>query len=466
MGVRVSDGRTTFVGLRWLGLTLLLGLGSVQALAESSPARDSIDAIARDFLVLGLQHFRHDPITHLYIGPGEFKVAAEARALPLAEVRQGMQALRLRLTGLRETREADASRRRLDLDERLNAYITRAGILLGDMPTSFDEETRQLFGVVAPHYDEAHFVELTRQLEELVPGNGDLASRVAEFRERFVIPPDRLQSVIGAAMQECRRRTLAHFALPDKERVELHIDHDKPYVGFTYYRGDRHSDIHLNADVPVHIERAIELGCHEGYPGHHVHATLLEQELVRGRGWIEHSLISLFGPLAVIGEGVASHAEELVFTPDERLAFERDVLMPLAGLDSTDLERYSGYTRLIAELNFARNEAARKFLYDGMAKEDAIEWLMRYGLETRGTASQRLDFIEVWRSYVVTYNVGRKLVREYIHGRAGDDHDAQWRAYREIILKPLSPRDLLNATQTSGAVRANQGGVRPAPVGG
>jgi hypothetical protein len=152
--------------------------------------------------------------------------------------------------------------------------------------------------------------------------------------------------------------------------------------------------------------------------------------------------VTLFGPLAVIAEGAASHAIDLTFTEAERQQFERQVLLPMAGLSTDHLEQYYQYVSLVEELNFARNEAARKFLYDGLPREQAIEWLMTYGLETRATASQRLDFITAWRSYVVTYNVGRVLIRNAIENAAGDNREKQWQAFKDILLVPKMPADL------------------------
>lgn len=427
-----------------LGMAFLLCVMPAASAIEDAGRSDTIDAVAREFVVLGLLHFRHDTGTHLYIGPEDLKTAADGRGESLSDVRRGMARLRARIAALPEAISDLGAQRRRDLDDRIVAFMARASILLGEPPASFDEETRLLFGVEAPHYDEAHFSALVGELDALLPGSGDLALRAEQFRSQFVIPPDRLESVIGTAMRECRRRTLAQLDLPEGEQVELHIDHDQPWVGFTFYRGSSFSDIHLNADVPVHIERALELGCHEGYPGHHVHASLLEQHLIKERGWVEYSLITLFGPLAVVAEGAASHALDLVFDRQERLIYEREVLMPLAGLDSAELELYYHYIELIEALNYARNEVARKYLYEGMPKDEAIEWLMAYGLETRGTATQRLDFIEAMRSYVITYNVGRRLVREYIERTAGDDSGARWQSYRDILLAPLLPADLLH----------------------
>ncbi|MGB1221940.1 MAG: hypothetical protein ACPG43_10390, partial [Alcanivoracaceae bacterium] len=195
---------------------------------------------------------------------------------------------------------------------------------------------------------------------------------------------------------------------------------------------------------PIHIERAIELGCHEAYPGHHVHATLVDTELAEARGWVEYNFIPLYGPLAVVAEGAANYGIDLAFSREERIAFERSTLLPLAELEGEQLELYYHYIDLIDALNYARNEVARHYLYGGMPRESAIQWLMAFGLETRGTASQRIDFIDALRSYVINYNYGKDLVADYVRSTAGSDRDAQWRVFREVLATPMSPRDMLD----------------------
>ena len=428
-----------------LALQSFLSIADQRAPRSTSTQVDSIDSIVHDFLIEGLVFFRHDKSTHLFIGDPALVAEAGEHDDDLATVTAHLSTLRQRLLALAPADDALSTQRRRDLQDRLRAFEVRGQILMGNPPSSFDEETFLQFGVTVPHYTEEHFQALAQQLEDLVPGDGPLERRLEAFREQFVIPPERLEAVIGTAMAECRRRTLEHINLPEDEWVSLHIAHNQPWVGFTFYKGNSHSEIHLNADVPVHIERAIELGCHEGYPGHHVHATLLEQQIVAKRGWQEYSLIGLFGPLAVIAEGAASHAIDLVFTAEERLAFERDILLPMAGLKTDRLHDYYRYVALMEALNYARNEVAQKYLFEGMSRKRAIEWLSTFGLETDATAAQRLNFIDALRTYVVTYNYGRELVKSHIRMMAGEDRNSHWQVFQDILLTPKLPADLSNS---------------------
>jgi hypothetical protein len=134
---------------------------------------------------------------------------------------------------------------------------------------------------------------------------------------------------------------------------------------------------------------------------------------------------------------------EVAFSREERVQFERDVLLPLANIDGTELDTYYHFVDLIGELNYARNEAARQYLYRGLPRDDAMRWLMEFGLETEGTAATRLNVIDAQRSYVITYNYGREIVASYIESKPGQSADAVWQSFIEIFTFPLSPIDLL-----------------------
>jgi hypothetical protein len=439
--------RVHAVGNRLSGLLLALGL-MLGATACPSAAADSIAELAVDFVRIGLRLQNHDPMPFIYIGPPALRDEARAAETTLADLVTQLHALQQRLRVLPPVADAMARHRRQLLDERITAAITRGDILLGNLPGSFEQESRLIFGVQAPLRDEEYFRSVIARLEGIIPGEGDLAERVAAFRAAFVIPPDRLEPVMQRALDECRSRTRARLPLPDDERVTLSITSGKHWVGFADYQGGNHTIYWLNSDFPVYVERAIELGCHEAYPGHHVHAMVVEQELLKRRGWVEFSLLNLFSPMAVIAEGAASFAPDLVFSREERIEFERNVLLPLAGIDSKELDIYYHFIDLLDELNFARNEVARRYLYGGMPRAEAIEWLMAYGLESRPNAVQRLDFIDAQRSYVINYNYGKQLVREHVLRGANRDSDQAWKRFYQLLRMDLAPGEL-QQTQVS-----------------
>ncbi len=258
-----------------------------------------------------------------------------------------------------------------------------------------------------------------------------------------MIPSDKLAAVFTAAIAECRRRTLAHIPLPAEETFTVAYVKDKPWSAYNWYQGNYKSLIEVNTDLPVFIDRAIDLACHEGYPGHHVYNALLEKHLVRDRGWQEFAVYPLFSPQSLIAEGTANYGIQVAFSDAERRAFERDTLFPLAGLDPARVDEYYDVLALAKALSYAGNEAARGYLDGRMDAARAADWLVRYAMNTPGQAAQRVKFFDTYRSYVINYNLGEDLVRAYVERhRAGADPAKRWDVFATLISSPRLPSAL------------------------
>lgn len=427
--------------LQWF-ITMLVVLTGFCAPLQASPHSDSMDQVAEDYIRLGLALREHDSQPSYYIGPPEIQQQVKQNLLSLDVITTELDRLQGRVGAL-PTPHSPLDRQRLEaMQERLLAMRVRLGIIRGKPPASFDDEVEQMYGVRIKRWTEAEFTQLIDQLEELIPGEGELSQRIEQFRNLFVIPVDKLEAVMGAALEECRQQTRARLTFIGPEQTQLQLVTDKPWVGFLHYLGQGNSLVLLNKDVPIHLERAIELGCHEAYPGHHAHATMIDHTLVQGYGWQEYTLIPLYGPQALIAEGVASYAEDLVFTPDERSDFEVNTLIPLAGLDASQMDIYNRYRAIAYQLRYAWGEVARRFLYEGMPRSEALAWLKKYGLETEETAIQRLNFISALRAYVVTYSHGRDLVKRYIEHHSQGDEATKWRLYQQLISTPVLPANI------------------------
>jgi hypothetical protein len=314
--------------------------------------------------------------------------------------------------------------------------------MIGGRQFAFDEESALVFDAVAPTNSEEHFRAVLAELEQALPGSGPLPARLEAFRKEFIIPPAKLDAVFQAAIAEARRRTMSHLTLPAGESFTVEYVTDKPWGGYNWYKGDYRSVIQINTDLPIYIDRAIDLACHEGYPGHHVYNVLLEKNLRRDRGWIEFSLYALFSPQSLIAEGTANYGISVAFTAEERFAFEREVLFPLAGLEAARVADYYRVQRLTKQLGFAGNEAARRYLNGEITAEAAAAWLTRWSLQEPARAQRSVRFMDKYRSYVINYNLGEELVRHYIEGQAGTDPAARWRVFGELISSPRLPSGL------------------------
>jgi len=405
------------------------------------PTPHDVDEFAQEYLYLELSMGLHDS-SHVdaYFGPEELKTAAETTALSLDQILKASKDLAARLSSIDVGDDERLGMRIAGLLARLHALDARIAINKGELLT-FDDESMALFGSTAPHYDASHFESILEELDALLPGEGSLGERVEAFNNQFAIPLDKLPAVFEAAMAECRERTLEHIDLPEGESFTIEYVNDKPWSGYNWYQGDSVSLIQVNTDFPIYISRAVDLGCHEGYPGHHTFNALLEKNLVNDEGWIEYSLYPLFNPQSLIAEGSGNYGIDLAFPGQERSDFEKAVLFPMASLDADDADLYYAVAALTAKLNFAGNEAARGYLNGDMTREEAAEWLQTYAMMPADKSLQRTRFIDTYRSYVINYNHGKAMVTDYVE-RGDADADERWSRFEAMLSSPMLPKDL------------------------
>ena len=401
-------------------------------------------------LVLALG--RHDPdYVDAYYGPPAWHEEAVGETRPLSEIRDAAVAL-ARVVAVTEAQDEARRRRQRYLARMLESVAVRAEMLAGKK-LSFDEESQALYDAVAPRYTEDYFRTTREELARELPGQGSLLERYEAFKARFTIPAERLDLVFLTAIEEARRRTQRHLELPAGESFRVEYVTGKSWGGYNWYQGNYSSLIQVNTDLPIHIDRAIDLGAHEGYPGHHVYHSLCEKHLVRDRGWIELTVYPLFSPQGLIAEGSANFGVEVAFPNAERTEFERDVLFPLAGLDPAAAGSYERLRRLSDRLAYAGNEAARRYLDGELDARGATDWLAEHALMPRARAEQRVRFFDQYRSYVINYTIGKDLVRRYVESRGGtaDRPERRWEELKRLLSSPRLPRDLDPTAYERGA---------------
>ena len=418
--------------------TLILALALSACVAFGRPA-ETLDTAARDYVVLQLAiGEKEEGYIDAYYGPENLKAQGKAlgAASSLAELGARVDALSARVAAL----QAQEPRRAAFLLAQLTAARTRLRMLQGEK-LSFEEEALGLFGVRPELRPLASFDPVLARIEQLVPGEGPLAQRVDAFQDRFVIPRTRLQDVFRAAIAECKTRTARHITLPPGEKFEMGFVTGKSWSGYNYYLGDYTSRIEINTDLPIRISRAVDLGCHEGYPGHHVLNALLEQRLVNGRGWLEFSVYPLYSPQSLIAEGSANYGIDLAFPGPEKLRYEVGVLYPLAGLSTADAARYDALLTALRDLQGARFTIARDFLEGRISEEDAVRLTQKYQLVSEARANQSIAFTKQYRTYVINYGLGRDMVAADVES-AGPDQAWRWRRMEQLLSEPTLPSDL------------------------
>ena len=334
----------------------------------------------------------------------------------------------------------DADRARRDwLVAHLTAVGTRATMKSGARLT-LREELSGLFGIAdAPAPAVADALEATRAaLLRQLPGAGSPGARLDAFDQQALVPAERMPQVFDRALDECRTRTRRLLPLPDAESVTVSYVRGEPWSGFSAYLGVGLSRIDVNLSFPLTVDRALELACHEGYPGHHVINLLRDRRAKNGRPELE--AIPLFSPESFASEAAATTAASLVFTDEERLAFERDVLFPLAGLAPGPAERHHAVARLVDTLAPAIEETLVRYLAGEFDYVETLWALQEQALMHHPEAT--LGFVNEYRSFALAYTWARVQPASAATSR-GRRAEA-WRGfeallagdYRPLILKP------------------------------
>jgi hypothetical protein len=393
-------------------------LGAVVAviLTATNCGPSRFDSEVRQYVRLAVALGERDPDSiDFYYGPPPW----------VADIRHNPPRLQeIRATALEAARELNPDRhnRAQHLAAQLTAIAARADEMLGH-PQTFDQRTSAYFGLTLPPPRE--FGQDRAEIDRLLPGKGSLAERYAAFDRQFLVPSDRLPAVMTRAIEGCRSQTLRHLQLPAGEAVRVEYVHDKPWSAFSRYQGDFHSVVSVNADLDLTVDRALQLACHEAYPGHHVQNVLQDLRFVRGFHWMEWTVQPTFSPQSLVSEALATFAVRVAFPAEERMRFERDALFPLAGFDPKTAGKYDHVERLVDKLQSAEPAIARDFLDGKLEWSRAASALEQQALMT--SPEQTLKYVSEYRTYMVTYTLGPDLVAEHVHN---------WKEFAQAMTDP------------------------------
>ena len=410
---------------------------------EQKTEAQQLNYLAENYVRLGLTIGLYDAdFVDAYYGPDSLKPAiSKSSIFPKDSLLNLVTELRTSLKNSTEKLNDSSKVRARWMSQQLLAFDRRIRIYSGEFKT-FDEESKELFGISAPVYPEEHYKLLLDTLNQLLPGKGTVQDRFQNLANRFIIPENKLDTIFKTTIAEARKSTKAYYSLPETETFTIEYVKDKPWSGYNWYKGNYTSLIQINTDTRIFIERAIDVGSHESYPGHHVYNMLLEKNLYQDKGWVEISLYPLFSPQSFIAEGSANYGIDLVFPGDKKIRFAKEKLLPLAGLDTTFIGIYFKSLAIRGKLNYARNEAARGIVNQTMNDQQALDWLMNYCLYNKETALKSISFIKKYRSYVINYNYGQDLVRNYIELNEKDPKK-RWEVFGKLLSNPVLPEKLL-----------------------
>jgi len=390
---------------------------------------DPLQALAEDYvrLALTLDRLKEGEVD-TWFGPAVLAQEAEEEAAPtLASLQEEAAALQLALA---EETELAATPRGVHLRDRMTRLALVLEVLAAEPRLPFTEEAARLYGIEVPAtVDAAVQQRVFEELSALLPGQGTLAFRVASFRNKLLVPADRRKQVFERALEECRARTLAHWPLPAAEQLVLEWTRDVT-TPWHRYEGGLRSTLQLNDLTLAFIGSAVDVACHEGYPGHHAQFVLFETAGGQQGPGVEDTLVLLRSPEAALREGAANLGVGLAFPFAERLQFEQEVLFPLAGLPPEQAEANLRIGLLLEELAATTLPIIRDYR-DGVATYNATT----FELEREALVSSPAELLRFVDDYGA-YSVGYTLMRQRLQAHLDKDGQDPWATLAALLQQP------------------------------
>lgn len=394
-----------------------------------------IDEAAREYILIGLGLDRLEAgIVDSYYGPPELRdEAAQQDSSPLSLASRAAK-LRSRLDDL-----TDEAQRRDWLDRQLVAMETLAH-RMGGVEMPYIEEVERCFDARPEPTPPEAYAQVRQELNDLLPGTGDLRSRIDQRDERLTIPNDRLAAIADWLATELRNESAAVWPLPEGDDLVINLVNDQPWKAYNWYDGGLRSRIEINTDLPMRAPQLIGTMSHETFPGHHLEHAWKEARLVRERGYIEASVLLINTPEAYISEGLAEVGHKLLLS-DERW---QELLLGIGeraeiDLDASNVEREWRIAQALRQLRGSGADAALQLHVALRPREDVLKFLEQDALHTATQAEKSLDFIThpLWRTYVFCYSGGERLLTPWC--AAAGDMDAQQKRYFRLLTEQLTP---------------------------
>lgn len=395
----------------------------------------TLDAFGRDYLRLVLEiHVHHvDGYVDAYYGPPELK--AEVEAAPPQKPAELLAAV----TDLRGRIPSADPARAAFLEVALRGVDCTIRMLNGETFDYLDEVYR-IYDIRPEKVDESRFEAAHHELDRVLPpgANGaDLGARLQQWRKGFEIDAEQAMPLLELARVETRRRTAAFVDLPDDESVALSLVKDQPWSAYNWYLGNGRSLIEFNTDIPLNAAALIGTFAHEGYPGHHTEHMLKEKHLYRDKGYAEQAAMLLHSPTAVIAEGIATTALEMIFPAGGYHEWNATVLFPAAGISAGPemVETLRAVAHAGDALRYVSTNAAILHHTGQLNKEQTIDYIRAYGLSTPERAAQSFRFIThpLYRSYPFTYTAGYDLIKATADPAA---------TFRRLLTEQVLPSEL------------------------
>ncbi|MFN8019099.1 MAG: hypothetical protein U0P45_13390 [Acidimicrobiales bacterium] len=400
-------------------------------MADAPDLASLLDAPVGRYLEVGLRLGRHlDGMVDAYYGPEE--LAQRVDDEPLRDLPALVADVRSLVADL-DAGDGDLGPARRRWLRAQAAGIHAAARKLAGEDLSFVDEVEQCYGVRPAWVEHDELAAAHAELDRALPGSGPVAERYDAWRTSHLMTPEQLRAAVPVLAEAFRERTDRAFGLPEGEHVEFELVSDQPWSGFNYYEGGLRSRVAINTDLPVSSAVIGHLVAHEAYPGHHTEHCRKEVGLVRRQGHLEESIFLVGAPQCLMAEGLADLGLEVLLGHQQHEVLA-ELLHPLGITYHAEVVAAVGAAG--EALSAVRGNAALILHDRGGSDDDAIEELVRWGLQPRARAAKSLSFLThpTWRAYIFCYVAGLPLCRGFV---AGDPA-----RFERLLSEQLIPADL------------------------
>ena len=445
---RFQAGRISTALIALIGAAVVLAAAAV---LWSRSAADPLEQQAEQFVELALSiGIAYPDEIDAWFGPAALDPREPGKtAVPPTEILAEARAL---LADTSALAAATPSARSARLQQRLEKFVVLLETLVAPKALAFADEAFKLYNITLPPLQSAESHQaLLDAVEALLPGQGSLAFRVAALQNKLVVPAVKRIAVFERALQECRSRTLAHWTLPADEHLTLEWTRDVE-AAWHRYQGNYQSTLQINSLALPFVGSALDVACHEGYPGHHAQFVLLENAVAPATLNVEDQLALLRSPESVLREGAANYGVDLVFTPEERLMFEREVLLPLAGLSPELAEQNAAVQKAIGLLSDEVIPLLQEYRDGSLPFNSATFRLEREAMVS--SPSALLEYVDKFGAYSVGYTVAKQRLQDYIAARADAD---PWEILRRVLVETDVALLQTDSTDNPAAAPADAG---------
>ena len=398
----------------------------------------NLDPFSRSFLKLTLELNKHiDGYVDAYYGPDEIKAAVEAA------LKREPAALLDDVATLQADIPDDNPARQAYLTAVLRALACTVRQLINGEQFDYLDEVNRLYDISPRPVDESRFMAARNELETLLPGSGPISERLTARRKLYELEKEQILPLLELARAEARARTADLIDLAGDNGFDIKLVENQPWGAYNWYLGNGRSLIEFNTDIPVSALGLINTFAHEGYPGHHTEHILKERLLYREKGYGEQAVALLNSPAAVISEGIATTAVEILFPDGTHYDWTIDVILPAAGIETGETaEQLRRISQAAATLRYVNGNAAIHYHTDQFTKAQTIDYIQTYGLSTAARAAKSFSFLShpLYGSYLFTYTTGYDLI---VQATADGD---KLPLFRRLLTEQILPSQLDHKT--------------------